>query len=187
MFFNWGDDSTPKYTKHMIFTEERKYTILPEHIVRYMWLKVYGKADPDVNDMSTQERLSSLEFTKKDISYFMPDKIQSWSIRRKDGNPTWSVSVNDLIKLVKKKEVRHQGKKSQAWSPLTENEYESLVGLLKSHPDLLKQFFGAGIIKYQYIMGAHINDSLKALDCNLKGNTNTSMAHFSLLTHLCWS
>ena len=71
-----------------------------------MRFKVYGKADPDVNDMPTQGRLSSLEFTKKAISQFMPDKLQSWLIRRQDGNPTQSVAVNDLIKLVKKKEVQ---------------------------------------------------------------------------------
>ena len=36
-------------------------------------------------------------------------------------------------------------------------------------------------------MGARIDDSSKALSCNLKANSNTSMNHFSLLTQLCWS
>ena len=115
----------------------------------------------------------------------MPDKLQSWSVRRQDGNLTRSVAVNDLIKLVKKKEVRHQGKKSQARSPFTEKEYEFLMAQLEYHLDMAKQFFGASIIKYQYIMGARIDDSSKALSCNLKAISNTSMNHFSLLTHLC--
>ena len=70
-----------------------------------MQFKVYGKTDLDVNDMPKQERLSSLEFSKKAISDFMPGTLQPWFIRRQDGNPTQLVVVNDLIKSVKKKEV----------------------------------------------------------------------------------
>ena len=187
MFFNWRDDPSPKYTKTMIFTEERLYTIRPEQIVQYMQFKVYGKADLDVNDLPTQGRSSSFEFAKKALSHFMPDKLQSWSVRRKDGNPTQSVAVNDFVKLVKKKEVPHQGKKSQARSPFTEKEYKFFMAQLECHSDLAKRFFGASIIKYQYIMGARIDDSSKALSCNLKANSNTFMNHFSLLTQLCWS
>ena len=69
----------------------------------WMKFKVYGKADPDVNDMPAEGRLSSLEFVKKALFHFMPDKLQSWNIRREEGNPTRLVAVNDLIKLVKKK------------------------------------------------------------------------------------
>ena len=80
MFLNWRDDPTPKYNKHMILTQTKFYTIKPEQIVQYMQFKVYGKADPDVNDMPTQEQLPSLEFAKKALSHFMPDKLQLWNI-----------------------------------------------------------------------------------------------------------
>ena len=165
----------------------------------------------------TEGRSSSHEFVKKFLSHFVPDKLQSWNIRRKEGNPTRSVAVNNLIKLVKKNQVRHQGKKSQACTPFTEKEYKHLMACLELHPNLSKRFFGSGIIKYQYIMGACINDSSKALgtydtkmfslclcflslflshillysffltDYNLKPNPNTSMNHLSCVTQLCWS
>ena len=60
------------------------------------------------------------------------------------------------------------------------------MALLGSNPNLKKRFFGAGIIKYQYIMGTRIDDSSKALNYNLKPNPNTSMNHLSLVTQLCW-
>jgi hypothetical protein len=52
-------------------------------------------------------RLSSLEFWKKAISFF---RLIPWnSSTSQEGNPTKSIVVNDLIKRVKKKEVRKQG------------------------------------------------------------------------------
>ena len=35
-------------------------------------------------------------------------------------------------------------------------------------------------------MGAQIDDSSKALSCNLKPNPNETMNHLSVLTQLCW-
>ena len=181
MFLNWRDDPTPKYNKHMILTQTKLYTIKPDEISCWMQFKVYGKADPDVNDMPTEGRLSSLEFVKKTISHFMPDKLQSWNIRRQKGNPIRLMAVNNLIKLVKRKEVRHQGKKSQARTPFTEKEYKYLMACLESHPNLSKRFFGSTIIKYQYIMGARIDDSSKALGTyNTKMFSPVSLFRFSL-------
>ena len=136
MFFNWRDNPSPQFNKHSIFTEERLYTVKPHKLVRFMQFKVYGMADPGVNDMPTQGRLSSLSFYKKAISHFMPDRITTWSVRRQDGNPTQSVAVNNLIKLVEKKEVQKQGKRSQARSPFTKKEYKYLMALLEANPNL---------------------------------------------------
>ena len=40
------------------------------------------------------------------------------------GNPIKSIAANNLMKIVEKKEVRRQGKPSQARKPFTEDEYE---------------------------------------------------------------
>ena len=139
MFFNWRDNPSPQWNKHSVFTQDRLYTIKPGEIVRFMQFKVYGMADPGVNDMPTLGRSSSLEYYKKALSHFMPDRLSPWNVKRHEGNPTRSVVVNNLIKLVKKKEVRKQGKKSQARSPFTEKEYEYLMGLLEANPNLSKE------------------------------------------------
>ena len=96
-------------------------------------------ADPGVNDMPILGRSSSLQYYKKAISHFMPDKLSPWNVCRQEGNPTRSVVVNNLIKLVKKKEVRKQGKKSQARSPFTKKEYEYLMALLEANENLSKE------------------------------------------------
>lgn len=43
----------------------------------------------------------SLDFYKKSISYFMPNKGQVWDPETKRGNPTRSKDINNLIKKVK--------------------------------------------------------------------------------------
>ena len=139
MFFNWRDNPSPQWNKHSVFTQDRLYTIKPGEIVRFMQFKVYGMADPGVNDMPTLGRSSSLEYYKKALSHFMPDRLSPWNVKRHEGNPTRSVVVNNLIKLVKKKEVRKQGKKSQARSPFTEKEYEYLMALLEANENLSKE------------------------------------------------
>ena len=66
-------------------------------------------------------RLSSLEFWKKAISFF---RVIPWnSSTSQEGNPTKSIVVNNLIKRVKKKEVRKQGVAPQSCCSMTEQEF----------------------------------------------------------------
>jgi hypothetical protein len=46
-----------------------------------------------------------------------------WSRTREEGNPTRSIEINDLIKQVKKKEVRKQGAASKTRQPMKEAEF----------------------------------------------------------------
>jgi len=43
------------------------------------------------------------------------------------GNPFKSIAANNLMKIVEKKEVRRQGKSSQARKPFTEDKYEFVM------------------------------------------------------------
>jgi hypothetical protein len=45
----------------------------------------------------------------------MPNKLMPWNAVSKEGNPTKSVPMNDLLKAVKKKEVWKQGKPYHSW------------------------------------------------------------------------
>ena len=69
---------------------------------------MYGKPNPKEEDNPTEGRSASIEFAKKAILYFMPNRLAHWDVRTGSGNPKKSVKVNDLIKLVKKKEVIKQ-------------------------------------------------------------------------------
>ena len=50
IFFNWCDDPTPKHTNFSIFTEDKIYLVKPGEIVPFKQFKIYGIADPGVND-----------------------------------------------------------------------------------------------------------------------------------------
>ena len=71
-----------------------------------MCLKVHGKEDPGPQDNPIHGRSSTLEYYKKAISHFMPNRLIAWNVMSQVGNPMRSTEVNALIKAVKKKEVR---------------------------------------------------------------------------------
>jgi hypothetical protein len=50
--------------------------LMPEDIARYFCLIAYGTAEPDLeHDFPSQARSSHLEFAKKAISWYMPNKL----------------------------------------------------------------------------------------------------------------
>ena len=53
----------------------------------------------------------------------MVNRYTKWNVEHETGNPTMAVAVNELIKLVKKAEVRKQGKKSNAKRDLKRPEF----------------------------------------------------------------
>ena len=80
------------------FLDEELLQLEAEHIYRYMANKVFGKPAPDEFDRPTKGRSALLEFAKKAILYFMPNKLMKWDVSMHKGNPTKSVIVNNLLK-----------------------------------------------------------------------------------------
>ena len=95
-----------QYERDQLFTPEDLIHIMPEQVKRWMCMKVYGTPDPAETARPVYGRSSSLEFYKKAISHYMPLRLQPWNPIRAEGNPTRSTDVNNLIKKVKKAEVR---------------------------------------------------------------------------------
>ena len=168
-------DST-QYQRDRQFTNEELATITPEVIVRWMCLKVYGMPDPSPNDRPTEGRSNSLEFAKKANSFFMPNRLMHWNQLATPpvGNPTKSAAVNDLIKRVKKDEVRKQGKPSQARKAFTEQEYELAIQQMDTHEQEETRLFLAAIYRLQMSMVGRIDDTSKALCKNLTPDTQHS-------------
>ncbi len=67
--------------------------------------KAYGTMTPGPDDRPTEACANSLEFAKKAISFFIPNNHPDGDDNRKQGNPTNSYIVNNVIKWVRKKEV----------------------------------------------------------------------------------
>ena len=101
------------------------------------------------------------------------------------GNPTKSGPVNDLIKRVKKKEVRKQGKPSQARGAFEEEEFEQLLEIMERFVDVEKRLFVSAIFRFQYSLIGRIDDTAKFKLDELKQNHQHT--EFSILVKLCWS
>jgi len=98
-------DSTV-YAKDCVYADSVLGGITPAQLKRFFELKAFGVADPPPKTTPTECRSSSLQFYKKAISYYMPNRLVAWNSLRNTGNPTRSLDVNDLIKKVKRFEAR---------------------------------------------------------------------------------
>ena len=87
------------------FTPEELFPLRPEHVYAHFANKAYGTPTPSEEDHPTECISASLEFGKKAISSFMPNRPIAWNAQSETGNPTRSPVGNDLIKRVKKEEV----------------------------------------------------------------------------------
>ena len=176
-----------QYENNHEFTPQELGSITPNQIVKWFCLKVYGNPNPDFDANPTLGRSSSLQYYKKSLSFFMPNKLMHWNelADPPSGNPTKSVEVNDIIKRVKKKEVRKQGKSSQARSAFEEHEFEKLISVVEKLSDVEKRLFLSGLLRFQYNMIARIDDSAKLQLGNLTSSCQYSS--FTILAKLCWS
>ena len=82
---------------------------------------------------------SMLEVAKKNISFFMPNRLIRWNSQTRTVNPTRSINANDLIKCIKKKEVRKEGRKSSAHRAMNIEEFGVLVERLCASEQGLKR------------------------------------------------
>jgi hypothetical protein len=92
-----------KYGKEKVYSQEELNRILPDDVVRWMKLRSFGTPDPELDADPKLARSNTLQFYKKAISFFIPNRLISWNTTRMEGNPTKSLEVNAFIKMVKKK------------------------------------------------------------------------------------
>ena len=142
------------FNKATVFTQAQLLAIQPDDVKQWMCQKVFGMRDPTPDDYPTQGRSSSLEHYKKCLSYYMPNRLMQWNVATGTGNPTRSVQVNELIKWVKKLEVRKQGKASSARRAIEAPEFEQTIEILQESEDIKKKYMVTTAAKFQYAMVA---------------------------------
>ena len=169
------------------FSDEVLYTLTPAQIKRYLCLLAYGKEDPDVDvDHPTECRSSNLEFAKKAISSYMPNRNMTWNNQSNQGNPTRSSELNDLIKIVKKKEVRKQGKASCARRAMEISEFRQLINEIRfpRSDNYTHKYALAAYFIFQFHMIAHVDDVMHFKCDDLTPNLEFN---FALKSKMCWS
>jgi hypothetical protein len=172
------------YTKDHEFTQQELAAITPPELERWMCKKVYGKEEPGANDNPIQGRSNSILYWKKAISFFMPNRQPTWDVLTNSGNPTKSIEINELVKLVKKKEVRRQGKPSSARRPLEDSEYQQAIALIEKHHDLHLRFFVSAVMRFQYNMIGRVDDVCK---CKMEDVKPNPQHECTVLAKMCWS
>ena len=172
-------------TKAHTFTTEELLTLQPDDLYRYGCVKVYGKPDPDTEvDKPTHGRSTSIEFLKKAISFYMPNRLVAWNAETKSGNPTRSVPLNDLIKAVKKKEVRKLGKMSQARRAFEETEFTWGIKKLRSSACQAYKYTVSAFFIFQFTLIARLDD---IANFSLNDLTPNIEFMFALNSKMCWS
>jgi hypothetical protein len=183
-FMAFYHERVQPYPRETVFEQDVLVAIKPRDIERWMCKKAYGVTDPGLDDHPIHGRSSSLEFYKKALSYFMPNKRMGWNEVTQAGNPTKSSEIIDRIKKVKKEEVRKTGKKSSARRPLEHREFKQSLAILERDPDPIKRFLAPCVNKVQYNLIARLDDAMELEFEDIKPNLHFP---FSLLVHMCWS
>ena len=63
-----------------IFSNDKLFQLTPEHIYGFLAEKVFGTSSPLEDCKPMYGRASSMEFTKKAILYFMPNRLMKWVV-----------------------------------------------------------------------------------------------------------
>ena len=172
------------YTMADEFTIEQLSTLTPTQVERWLKFKAYGSVEPEEGALPTMCRSSSLMYWKKALSSFVTNRLMKWNAIAHVGTPTMSTEVNDLIKKVKKAEVRKQGKASQARRSLRPEEYVRMLTILREKPDMLRRYCIPALTIFQYNMIGRIDDCCQFLMENLTANPEND---FTLRAKLNWS
>jgi hypothetical protein len=181
MNFSFGTAHPRTHT----FSNDELFQLTPEHVYAFCANKVYGTPTPTAGiDKPTLGRATTIEFAKKAISFFMPNRLMPWNEQTRSGNPTRSTAVNDLIKAVKKQEVRKEGKKSSARRPMALVEFVAMIERFRNDPlDLCKHTLAAYFI-FQCNMVARVDD---VAHFRFEDLTASVEYPFTLQSKMCWS
>ena len=117
----------------------------------------------------------------------MPNRLITWNDIPvpPTGNLNKSTAVDDLINLVKMKEVRKQGKTNQARKQFEQPEFEIVMDLLEDYNDEAARFFSSAVYQFQTSMIRRIDDCSNFSSGNLIRNFQHD--EYSVLIRLCWS
>ena len=100
-FMAYFHERSEMYPPNHEFSEDELAAVTPSDICRWMNVKMFRKSNPGANEKPLFGSHHTLDYYKKSLSSFMPNKDESWDPLTKRGNPTKSTEVNALIKRVK--------------------------------------------------------------------------------------
>jgi hypothetical protein len=173
------------YDNDTIFPADVLSGITEEEVLRWLNYKAFGIDNPGNEDLPFHGRSSTLHFHKKAISFFIPNKHFKWNVETKTGNPTMSPGINNLIRMVKKHEVRSEGVPSRARRALTTDEFRLLIRITERQRHLFEFHIRLPtMMKFQVHLIARIDDTAHVKACDLKVHP---LFDFALSVRLRWT
>ena len=173
-----------EYPVDQRFSREELLELTPLDIKRWLANKAFG--DPEYNvqkgDRPVHARSSTLEFCKKSISFFMPNRMPHWV--NGAGNPTKSAAVNDILKEVKKFEVRGEGVGDCSMRPITEQEFRMTIRRFRGQGDWVTSWKYATMALWQYHLIGRIDD---VVHFKISDPRSHDRFNFALQTKVRWS
>ena len=166
--------------------EEMMIQISDADVAKYMNHLAFGTEDPGEGDLPTKCRSNTLKGVKRMLSAFMPRKNVTWDDVTKQGNPTRSVAVNDVITAVIRFEVRRQGVPSQSRRELEYTEYLQLLEMVRISPHFSdeQRYKVSAVITLQWHLIGRIDDMMKLKLVDVFGSNQFP---FLLMSQLRWS
>ena len=179
-FFHGGVE----YAADTVFERERLLEIRPNDIKRYLTMKAYKDPHPNIvgGARPIHARSDSLYYMKKALSRYMPYRTANWV--NGQGNPTKSDIVNDMIKEVKKFEVRGEGAPSNAKRPLKQSEFRKTLSLFRAQGDWNHRWRYPMMCLWQFNLIGRVDDVVHFKLTDPRGHNDFD---FALKTKVRWS
>lgn len=179
-FFHGGID----YPKNARFTREELLELGPLNIKRWLVNKAFGDPDASIEqgDQPLFARSSTMEFAKKAVSYYMPNRLPKWV--NGEGNPTKSSLVTDLLVQVKKSEVRGEGVVDQSMRAVSEQEFRMTITLFRAQNDWTYMWKYSTMALWQFHLIGRIDDVVHFKVDDLKSHGRFS---YALQAKVRWS
>jgi hypothetical protein len=169
------------------FSDEELTSVTPTDVERYMKFRAYGVPEPGTDDRPKLLRGSSLMVIKKSISFFIPNRLPSWDPGRNCGNPTKSIAVNNVIKVVTRHECRSEGAQCKVKRALTKIEFVKALSLFEAKESFHHRHRIPTMMKYQYHLIARSDDIAHFKIEDLSGHKDQRFQFLALQVKVRWS
>ena len=182
-FMSFLDGMTYSPQDDITFSQERILEITDLDVANFLTFKAYGpnlfpEEGPDEFPVALT-RASTLAFYKKAISSYMTRQRQQWDEITGQGNPTKSAAVNEIIKALKKREVRGDAVPSSARRAIDWNEFMCLlVGTRLVYPMHDVQYIMLAVLTLQWQIIGRIDDVMQLVTTTIQDSE-----HFDVPVH----
>jgi hypothetical protein len=167
---NFIDEPDPPYTNATTFSVEHLSNITAKDYMRHVNFRVYGVAEPPPgHTLAPMQRTSTVEYQKKAISFYMPNRLMQWNELSLVGNPTRCTEIGDFIRVLRTKETRGQGRPSCARASVDATEFESMHTIMREEGKDSRAKYGfRAFLNVQNHFIARVDDTAKMFLENLQ-------------------